>query len=542
MFDLVITDGLVYDGLGNAPSIKDIGIRNERITYIGNLGYSPSLKKISAKGLIVSPGFIDMHSHSDVNYFLNPHADCKISQGVTTEVVGNCGGSAAPLYGEFRKAREKEWGSLGITIKWHTFKEYADCLRDNGIAVNVVPVVGHGNIRGAVKGYSTKPVTKNELTQMRELLNQSMSEGAFGFSTGLIYIPGMYAGTEELVALVEETAKYDGIYTTHIRSEGNALIESVKEAIEIAEKAHVKLQISHVKTSGKNNWKKINLLFETIEKAIMRGVDVSCDRYPYIASNTDLDTLFPNWFHEMTHDEKKDWINNRQEESAKVLKEVLDHGWEKRVMVGMINARSNFRRTQYKALSQKTKDQRFKWAEGKMTDYIAAKMKMSPEMSVVKILASADFQVQAMFFNMCEDNLRKILKKPYAMIGSDSSLRTLKGPLKIGHPHPRVFATFPRVIAKYTGKKMLSMEQAIHKMTGMPADKLGIENRGRIIPGAYADITIFDQKTIKDTASYEKPFQYPEGIETVIVNGEIVLLDGKQNKKLPGKVLLNQNI
>lgn len=542
MYDLILSRGFIYDGLGNPGVTNDIGIIGDRITAIDDLRGESCRERINLQGLSVAPGFIDMHSHSDVNYFINPEAECKIRQGVTTEVVGNCGGSGAPLYGEFRKARKKEWDSLGIKIKWRTFKQYKNLLQKSGVAVNVVPIVGHGNIRGAVKGYSTSPVTKKEMLQMQTMLAQAMEEGAFGFSTGLIYIPGMYADTKEIIEFAKIVVEFGGIYTTHMRSEGDRLLESLKESIEIAEKSGIRLQISHLKTSGRKNWHKLHEVFTVIEKAIANGVKITCDRYPYIASNTDLDTLLPNWFHEMSYKERKNWIEHRKEEVMDVLRKILDYTWPQRTLIGKVDAVSNFRHKQgIHFLKQKVKKVRhseYKWTEGKMVHDIAKRLKEKPEKVVVDLLQKADFQVQAMFFNMREENLREILKKPYVMIGSDSSLRAMKGPLRSGHPHPRVFGTFPRVLARYTGKGVLSsVPEAVYKMTGLPAKTLGLRDRGRIEQGAYADIVIFNPKTIKDKATYEKPFQYPEGIEYVIVNGEIVLNKGIFTRSLPGRVL-----
>lgn len=522
MYDLILSRGLVYDGLGNPPLLLDIGIKGERIAKIGNLINESYRKKIDVNGFSVSPGFIDMHSHSDTYYFINPQADCKIRQGVTTEVIGNCGGSAAPLYGEFRVARKKEWEPLGIKVRWKSFKEYINLLRNSGIAVNVVPLIGHGNIRGAVKDYSTSPLTKKEIRKMKHLLYECMEQGAMGFSTGLIYTPGMYADTKELIELVKIIRKYNGIYTTHIRGEGYTLMAALKEAISIAEKAEVKLQISHLKTSGSKNWEKLSKIFNLIENAVRRGIDVSCDCYPYIASNTDLDALMPSWFHEMNYNEKIDWVSDRQKELADALKKILEKGWGERIMIGRVKNKTN------------------KWTEGLFIKDIAKKLNIVPEIAVIELLKAADFDVQAMFFTMCEENLKKILKKPYVMIGSDSSLRTMSGALRMGYPHPRTFGTFPRVLARYTKNGVLSMESAIYKMTGMPAEKLGLADRGRISESAYSDIVVFNPKKIKDRATYEKPFQYPSGIELVIVNGQIVLNKGVKSGILSGKVILRE--
>lgn len=519
MYDLILSNCLIYDGLGNPPKSLDVGIKKERIANVSNLSKESYYKKIDLKGLSVSPGFIDIHSHSDTYYFIHPQAECKIRQGVTTEVIGNCGGSAAPLYGEFRLARRKEWEGLGIKVRWNSFKKYIDLLRDSGIAVNVVPLIGHGNIRGAVKGYSASPLLKKEMKEMKELLAKCMEQGAAGFSTGLIYTPGMYSDTKELIDIIKIVKQYNGIYTTHIRGEGDTLLNALGEAISIAEETGVSLEISHLKTGSRSNWGKIQKVFNIIEKAIDRGIDVTCDRYPYIASNTDLDVLLPKWFHRMDYNERKYWINNRQDELESALSKTLK---ESRIMIGRVKTKGN------------------RWFEGLFIKDIAKRMKTKPERAVLELLKIADFQVRAIFFTMCEKNLKRILKKPYVMIGSDSSLRSMTGPLKIGHPHPRTFGTFPRVLARYTQRGMLSMQEAIYKMTGMPAEKLGLKDRGKIVKGMYADIVVFNPSKIKDKATYEKPFQYPSGIELVMVNGQIVLNKGVRSSALPGKVLLNK--
>jgi N-acyl-D-amino-acid deacylase len=328
-----------------------------------------------------------------------------------------------------------------------------------------------------------------------------------------------------------------------MRSEGDKLIESVTEALLIAEETGISLQISHLKTSGRKNWHKLHKLFFILENAIKKGIDVACDRYPYIASNTDLDVLLPNWFHEMPYNEKTRWIHDRADELEILIKTSSGSRWATKVMIGKVNSTSNFRQKKdadqlLKQAYIHNKQNKYEWAEGSMLDAISKRLNLSPEKAMITLLRDADFQVQAMFFNMSEQNLIKILKKPYVMIGSDSSLRTLRGALRTGHPHPRVFGTFPRVLAKYTKSGILTRQETIYKMTGMPALKLGLKDRGRIQEGAYADIAIFDPNKISDTATYKKPFQYPKGIKFVIVNGNIVLENGKLINKLCGKVLL----
>ena len=524
MYDLILSGGSVYDGLGNAPEHKDIGIGGDRITALGNLDRAACRRKLNLKGRTVTPGFIDIHSHSDIYYLLDPYATGKIRQGVTTEVIGNCGSSAAPLYGEFAQAQRRRWATVGVQLSWRSFRSYIRALRDTGIAVNVVPLIGHGNIRGAVTGYTPGKATKKDLTGMRRLLRRGLKAGAFGFSSGLIYVPGMYADTEELINLGQLTKDYGGIYATHIRGEGDNLLTALKEAVLIAEKTGVSLQISHLKTGSRSNWSKIGEVFSLIEQGQRQGIEITADRYPYIASNTDLDVILPEWWHRMSYKERKKWINNKQEILVRTLAEALPSNWARDIMVGRAPALRNLK------------------IEGLYLSEIAAREGLSPEKALLRLLQKTDFQVQAIFFCMNARNLSKILQKPYVMIGSDSSLRTVQGRLRIGHPHPRALGTFPRFLSQFTGKGKIPLAQAVYKMTGQPAEKLGLKTRGRITKGAYADIVIFDPRRLKDMATYKKPFYYPKGIETVIVNGAIVFTNGSRSNKLPGRVILRTDL
>lgn len=527
MFDLILAGCIVYDGSGAEPAINDIGVKDSRISAVGNLSrFYSSIKTIKAANLSVSPGFIDVHSHSDVYYFLDPYAEGKISQGVTTEVVGNCGASAAPIYGSYRLRRKEDWGKLGVKIKWGSFTEYINVLKENGIAVNVIPLIGHGNIRGAVKGLINKPLTKADKIKAFKLLYDGLDNGAWGFSTGLIYVPSMFADTKELIEFMRIVAEYKCVYTTHIRGEGETLIKAIQEAVNIADKTGVSLQISHLKTSGRKNWKKIGQVFRIIEDGINQGLNINCDRYPYIASNTDLDVIMPDWFNEMNEKQKIKSLGKDRYILIKYLNNKLGEEWADKwaenIWIGRITGRKN------------------RWIQGLSLGEIAKKKRLNPAETVLELLREEKFYVQAMFFGMNEENLLKILKRPYVMIGSDAALRTLNGPLAVGHPHPRTFGTFTRVLSKYTGKGKLLFKDAIYKMTGLPAKKFGLTDRGTIREGAYADLVVFNQEEIKDMATYKQPFQYSKGIRYVLVNGEIVYKNGIYTGKLPGKVLLKK--
>ena len=524
MYDFILSGGYVYDGLGNVPQYEDIGIQGGRITALGKLGGAACHCKLNLKGRAVTPGFIDIHSHSDIYYLLDSSATSKIRQGVTTEVIGNCGSSAAPLYGEYARVQRKRWAAVGVQLSWRSFRSYIQVLRDTGIAVNVVPLIGHGNIRGAVTGYNPGKATKKDLTGMRKLLRRGLKAGAFGLSSGLIYVPGMYAGTGELIDLARLTGDYGGIYATHIRGEGDNLLIALGEAVLIAEKTGVSLQISHLKTGNRANWSKIEEAFFIIEQGQRRGVQITADRYPYIASSTDLDVILPEWWHRMNYKKRHQWISNKQDTLAAVLTETLPDNWADDIMVAHAPALGRLK------------------IEGLYLSQIAARERLSPEKTMLRLLQKTDFQAQAIFFCMNAGNLNKILRKPYVMIGSDSSLRTVQGRLRIGYPHPRTLGTFPRFLSKFTGKGKIPLAQAVYKITGLPAEKLGLKRRGRITKGAYADIVIFNPRRVRDTATYKKPFCYPEGIETVIVNGEIVFANGHKSGKLPGRVILKTDL
>lgn len=511
MYDLILSAGIVYDGLGNPGKRIDIAIKGERIVALGRFSQASAKNYISFKNLVIAPGFIDIHSHSDVYYLVHPQAECKIKQGVTTEVIGNCGTSAAPLYGDFKKHRSNQWQDFGLKVTWNSFQDYLQVLKNTPTGINIIPLVGHGNLRTTIKGFSKTSITKNELKNMSRLLDKIMSQGAWGMSTGLIYRPSMYADQNEIIALAKIVAKYKGIYTSHIRGEGDHVLDAVSEAINITKRSKVNLQISHLKVSGRKNWSKLDKVFTLIENGIKNGLNINCDRYPYLAGNTDLDVIVPDNALKMNKQHLIDHLNNN-----------LEDNWSHEIVIGKVKTRKNY------------------WMQGLSIATIATQQKKAPAAATIDLLFAEDFQVQAMFFGMSEKNLVRILKKPYSMIGSDSSLRTITGPLAFGHPHPRVFGTFPRVLEKYTGKGKIPLAQTIHKMTGMPAIKIGLHNRGVIAAGNYADITVFDPKAITDKATYTKPFQYAKGIKSVIVNGHIVF-DGKQlTGKLPGKVLLKK--
>ncbi|MEW6215411.1 MAG: D-aminoacylase, partial [Nitrospirota bacterium] len=519
---------------------------------------------IDAKGLAVSPGFIDTHAHSEFTLLADPRAEGKITQGITTEINGNCGLSAAPLYNEALKQRERDLKELGIRERWSTFKEYFEVLEKRRIAVNFATLVGHGNIRASVTGYENRKLTASDKGEMRAHLRKSMHEGAIGLSTGLIYPPGVYSETEELIELSKVLSQeYNpplppfskggvggfgqgristrvlgrfvssapnvggmggfGIYTSHMRSEGKGLIESIKEVIHIGKEANVKVHISHIKTSGKENWQKIDEAISLIEDARKKGIKVTCDRYPYTDSSTDLDTVLPSWTYEGGAEKELKKLQS-PEVQKNIKKEILNEHpdikyWES-VRVSSVSSEKN------------------RWMEGKSIAYIAGHEGSEPVDMILKILIEEKLRVSAIFSSMNEDNLKRFLSLPYVMIGTDSSARSTDGLTHKGKPHPRGFGSFPRFLGRYVRDEGLtSMSDAIHKITMLPAKTFGINKRGIIEKGAFADIVVFNPNKIVDRATFDEPFMKPEGIYFVIVNGVPVVWEGELTGKRSGKVL-----
>lgn len=542
MVDTLIKGGLIFDGTGSEPFEADIGISGDRIAFINKKAkvksQSPSVTRrgeksevsanrvIDAKGLAVSPGFIDTHAHSEFTLLADHRAEGKISQGITTEIDGNCGLSAAPLYGEALKQREEDLMELGIVERWTTFKGYFDIL-GKGIALNFVTLVGHGNLRACVAGYEDKALNNNEIKKMQALLKEAIKEGAIGLSTGLIYPPGVYSTTEELMNLFRPSSfilrPSRLIYTSHMRSEGDKLLESIEEIIRIGRKAGVNIHISHMKTSGKKNWHKIDNAISLIEEARREGIRITCDRYPYTAASTDLDTILPPWVYEGGMKEELKRLKS-SEFQEKIKKEIL-YEYPEIEYWGTVNIAS-------------VSSEKNRWMEGKSIAYIARHEDSETVDIFLKILIEEKLRVSAIFASMNEDNLKRFLSLPYVMIGTDSSARSTSGPTYKGKPHPRGFGSFPRFLGRYVRDNgLIGMNEAIHKITMLPAKTFGISKRGVLKKGAFADLVVFDYRKIIDRATFDKPFLKPEGIYYVFVNGLSAVWEGELTGINAGRIL-----
>jgi len=535
--DILIKNGLVFDGTNSEPYKTDIGISGNKIVFFdkGDTGKPPQCnlgnrskgrkrfeRVINADGLSVAPGFIDTHSHSEFTLLADPRAEGKICQGITTEINGNCGISAAPLYGEVLDRRREDLRELGIRERWSTFKEYFQILFKRGVAINFASLVGQGNIRSSVVGYKDKELTASERKKMCTLLRESIREGSIGLSTGLIYPPGIYSNTEELVEIAGCCKNL--IYTSHMRSEGDRLIESVEETIRIGKEAGINIHISHIKTNGEKNWHKIDNAIALIEESQREGVSLTCDRYPYTASSTDLDTILPSWTYSGgTEAELKRLKNSKLRENMtrQILSEHPSKSYWRKVSISSVTSERN------------------KWMEGRSVYEIARIRRRGPIDIIFEILIEEKLKVSAIFSSiMYEGNLKRFLSLPYCMIGTDSSARSFSGISCKGRPHPRGLGSFPRFLGRYVRNKgLMGMSEAIRKITMLPAKTFGLNKRGVIHKGAFADIVIFDHAKIIDRATFDRPFLRPEGIYYVLVNGLPAMWEGELTGSRSGRIL-----
>lgn len=451
-------------------------------------------------------------------------------QGITTEVIGNCGASAAPLNENLKKELWKTMPILeeaGLELDWSTMKEYLNRLERQGVAVNVVPLVGHGNLRVCAMGFDDRTPTETELEEMKKQLAKALEEGAFGMSTGLIYPPSCYARTEELIELSKVVAVHGGIYASHIRGEGYTLFSSVKEAIKIGEEAKVSVEISHHKAAGKANWGKVKETLRMIDEARAKGVDVTCDVYPYTAVSFGLSSVLPPWAHEGGSERLLKRL--RDPRMREKLRRELEEGtpdWPSPLKVAGWNSTMIARSRVHPEF------------EGKSVEELARLRKMNPFEFVFDLLIEENAAVSVVRFAMWEEDIKLVMRHPFSMVGTDSSALAPYGILGRGKPHPRGYGTFPRVLGRYVRREgVMTLEEAVRKMTSLPARKLGLKDRGLIREGMYADITIFNPETVADRATYAEPHQYPEGIEYVLVNGKITVKSQQHTGALVGRTL-----
>jgi N-acyl-D-amino-acid deacylase len=519
-YDTLIRGALIFDGDAVEPFQADVAIQGDKIAEIGNIKKSAARKVVDGRGLVLAPGFIDAHTHSDFNPLIYPDLPNKILQGVTTEIVGNCGMSAAPVIGAQQDQIRGVWAREGVDIQdnadWRTFKEYRERLEQAGLSTNFVALVGHGNLRAAVMGYAPREATLGEIQDMRKLLREAMEEGAAGISYGLVYLPGIFAPEAELVDLCEEAGKNSGLCAFHMRSEGGGVLDAVSETLRIGEKARTSVEISHLKAAGKANWEKIQEVFKLIEQGRLKGQRITADVYPYTGSFAELGVVLPDALYQ--REDRVAYFRNLLKRDE-LLKELRNY-YEGRNMKWdsvMIAATHHKKYWKY---------------EGKTIRNISRQTGKEPEQFLIEILADTQFEVSAYYFSQSEEVVSQVVKKPYTAIGSDSIADGSR------RPHPRAFGTFPRVLGEYVReRKEMSLGEALWKMSALPAEQFYLKNRGKIKPGYYADLVLFDAGEIKDRATYEKPKEMPQGVKWVFVNGQPAVEKGKPTGRKSGRFL-----
>lgn len=525
MLDILVRNGEVVDGTGEPRFRADVGIAGDRVVEIGTLPDAEATTVIDASGCVVTPGFVDMHSHTDFTLPINPTADSLVKQGITTAVVGQCGSTTVPLLTETREQVIASMKSEDRPLpwdEWSTYGSFLDYLARIGTSINVVPLVGQGTIRASVMGYVADPADTAQMTRMKTEVVSAMDDGAIGVSTGLIYPPGSYAKTEELIEFTRPAGERDGHYFSHIRGEGRTLLDAVAEAIRIGRDTGAAVHIGHFKAAGRENWDKSAQALELIDRARADGLAITADLYPYMASSTGLGAMLPEWAHEGGKEAVLERLNDG--ETRKRMKDGMASGvysrgaeWDK-VLISR---------------SPRNRDY-----EGRCVAELAAETGKNPRDWVFDALLETELDVSMVKFGMSEENRVQELRHPAMMIGTDGSGLATEGPLSTGVPHPRSYGAFPRVLGHYVRELgVIPLEQAIWKMSGLPAQMLRWTDRGQLKPGSRADVVVLNPGTVSDRATYEAPHQYPEGIHHVIVNGQIVVRDGTHTQSRPGAIL-----
>ena len=525
-FDIVIRNGSVHTGDGGAAIRADIAINGDRIAAIGEISGSAETI-IDASGLAVAPGFINMLSWANESLIEDGRSQSDVRQGVTLEVMGE-GWSMGPLNDAMKEEMIRRQGDIKFDIEWTTLGEYLQYLEKRGISNNVASFIGATTVRIHELGEEDRPPAPEELERMKALVAQAMEEGALGVGSSLIYAPAFYSTTEELIELNKVAARYGGRYISHIRNEGGQLLEAVDELITIAREADIGAEIYHLKAGGKDNWSKMDEVFRKVEAARAEGLDITADMYTYTAGATGLDAAMPPWVQEGGHDA---WVARLKDPEirARVLAEMrtAGDGWE-----NLYHSAGGAD----KLLLLGFKNDDLKPLTGKTVAEVAQMRGTSPEDTMIDLVIEDDSRVGTAYFLMSEENIHKKIAKPWVAFGSDAESLAPEGVFLKSNPHPRAYGTFARLLGKYVREEgVISLSEAIRRLTSFPADNLGIDDRGRLQEGFYADITIFDPETIQDHATFAKPHQYATGVVHVLVNGVPVLMDGEHTGATPGR-------
>jgi len=525
-YDTIIRGGTIYDGSGATPYRADIGFTGQRIAAIGELGSASGRIEIDATGKAVSPGFINMIGWGVTSLIKDGRGISDISQGITLEVFGE-GNSMGPLSPTMKEEFPKYWDQ--ISPSWTTLGEYLEFLEDRGVSSNVASFIGATTARIHVLGHDDVKASSSQLEEMQALVRDAMQEGAVGVASSLIYTPASFANTEELIALASAASKYGGIYASHMRNEGKGIFEALDELITIAREADIPAEIYHLKISYPPFWDRFDDVLAVIEDARRSGLKITADMYPYPAGSTGLDAIMPPWVKEGGIDQ---WIARMQdpETRAKLIQAMRENpdDWDNRLASGGADS----------VLLVEFRNPDLKHLAGMTLAEVAQQRGMSPEETAIDLVIEDRTRVGAMYFNQSEDVVRKAIQQPWVSFCTDAVSIAAEGDQLLNHRHPRTYGTFPRVLGHYVRDlQLLSLEQAVHRASGLPATNLSLQDRGFLREGYFADVLVFDPDTIQDHATFEKPHQYSTGMEKVFVNGELVFDDGEHTGALPGQVV-----
>ena len=528
-FDVIIKNGVIYDGTGGKSFKGDVGIKGDKIAAIGNLSQKQAKSVIDAKGLAVAPGFINMLSWSTESLIVDGRSMSELKQGVTTQIFGE-GESMGPLNERLKRLLIEEQGDLKYDVEWTTLAEYLSYLEKRGVSQNVASFIGATTIRRYVIGDEDKQPTPAQLEQMRQLVRQEMEAGALGIGSSLIYAPAFYAKSEELIELCKVAAHYKGKYISHMRSEGNQLIEAVEELIRISREANIPAEIYHLKAAGKDNWAKMDKVLAMVEEARRRGMKITADMYTYPAGSTGLTASLPPWAMDGGYPALFKRIKD-SEIRRKILAEMRasTDKWENLYLAAG---------SPEKVLLVDFKTEKLKPLTGKTLAQVARERGTDPENTILDLILEDQTRVGAVYFLMDEENIKKQIRRPWVSFGSDAASQSPEGVFLKSSTHPRAYGNFARLLGKYVREeKVISLEEAVRRLSGLPAANLELDRRGLLKKGYFADVVIFDPKTIADRATFDKPHQYSVGVHHVFVNGIQVLKDGEHTGKMSGRAL-----
>jgi len=528
-YDLILRGGTIYDGSGDAPYVGDVALNGDTIAALGDLGNATAKAEIDVQGLAVAPGFVNMMSWANESLIEDGRSQSDIRQGVTLEIMGE-GSSMGPINEQMRASRIQDQGDIRYDVEWTTLDEYLEFLERRGVSANVASFIGAATPRKYVIGYDDREPTPEELDQMRALVREAMEDGALGVASSLIYPPGSFAKTDELIALSEVAAEYDGMYISHLRDEGPQMLRAIEELLAIARGADIRAEIYHLKSAGQSNWHLFDEAIAMVERARAEGLQITADVYTYPASSTGLNAAIPPWVQEGGFKASLERMRD-PELRERIAHEMLQESDEWENMFLAPGTPDNILLVSFKSEALRP-------LTGKTVGEIAKMRGTRPEITIMDLIVEDESRIGTIYFSQSEDVVRKAVALPWVSFNSDAASIAPEGVFLNSNPHPRAYGSFARVLGKYVrDEKVISLEEAVRKLAALPAQNMKIDRRGELKQGFFADVVVFDADTIRDNATFVEPHQYATGMLHVFVNGEQVLRDGEHTGATPGRVV-----